>query len=208
MREKIITFRIGEIKIADDGSNSLAIKASKNLSELLKNLEYEGTLRKSNSNQLDIHFDEALLKKLKMQGWPYSENPKIDLSALGENWGNQRSDFITTPINMENHCIVVEIEKANKKTIWFDFIKLWMFIEAKQAKAGILLCPLNYSHKHGIWNLFDEACNYKKYLGRFAGVPEEKLDLISIIGYEQMIYMDNKFIVWNATQFNKIKRSS
>ena len=207
MLKKTIKFKIGKIEIADDNSNSLATKASKYLSELLKNLEYEGTLRKSNSNQLDILFDEVLLKKLKMHGWQCSENPIIDSYTLEENWGNQRSDFITTPINMDNHCIVVEIEKANKKTIWFDFIKLWMFIEAKQAKAGILLCPMNYSHRHGIWNLFNEACNYKKYLGRFAGVPKEKLDLLSIIGYEQMIYIHNEFIVWDSTQFNKIKRS-
>ncbi len=42
---------------------------------------------------------------------------------------------------------VIEIEKGNKKTIWFDFIKMWMFIEAKKADFGVLICPVNYAHK-------------------------------------------------------------
>ncbi len=107
---------------------------------------------------------------------------------------------------IKGYRTVVEIEKANKKTIWFDFIKLWMFIESKQAKAGILLCPQNYAHTHGVWNLYEEACRYKRYLKRFAGVVDEKLSLIGIVGYRQMIYNGIKYKDWNDEEFNRVKK--
>ncbi|MHC4396669.1 MAG: hypothetical protein ACYS1A_13540 [Planctomycetota bacterium] len=205
MRENKIKFKVGKIKIETDGCKVSVTEATQKLAKLLKNLKYEGTLRESNSRQLNIHFDDALLRKLKKQSWSYSENPSPDMSILGEDWGNPKSDFIAFPFKTDSYRIVVEIEKANKKTIWFDFIKLWMFVEANQAEAGVLLCPFNYSHRHGVWNLFDEACHYKRYLRRFAGVPRKKLDIISIIGYQQMVYVNNKYKPWNDIEFNKIK---
>jgi hypothetical protein len=155
-----------------------------------------------------MHFDESVLNQFKTQQWIYSENPQVEMSALGEDWGNPKADFIVSPENMNKYRIVIEIEKANKKTIWFDFIKLWMFIESKQAEAGVLLCPVNYSHTHGTWNLFDEACRYKRYLGRFAEVAKEKLNLIAIVGYKQMIKKGLKYKLWDEKEFNTIKKSA
>ena len=204
MQEKII-FKIGKISTEIVDCNKQVVKATNKFVELLKNLDYDGTLRESNSRQLDIHFDEALLNKLLTCDWSYSESPSVDITAIGKEWGKPKSDIIIYPKDLYNYPVVVEIEKANKKTMWFDFIKLWMFIEAKQAKVGILLCPFNYSHRHGVWNLFEEACTYKRYLRRFAGVKKEKLSVVSIIGYQQMIYIDNKFQNWDKKQFNRLK---
>ncbi len=204
MQEKII-FKIGRISTEIIDCNNQIVTATNKFKQLLKNLRYSGTLRENNSRQLDIHFDEALFKKLRECGWSYSENPFIDIRTIGNEWGKPKSDIIIRPKDLYNCPVVVEIEKANKKTIWFDFIKLWMFIEAKQAKAGILLCPLNYSHRHGVWNLFEEARSYKNYLRRFAGVKKEKLKVVSIIGYQQMICIDNKFQNWDNNQYNRLK---
>lgn len=208
MHNNKIKFKIGEIVIETTECDKYLIKAAQKLFNLLKNFEYNGSLREKNSRQLDMHFDESILNKFKTLKWNYSVAPYVDMPALGEDWGNPKADFIISPTNINGYRIVIEIEKANKKTIWFDFIKLWMFIETKQAEAGVLLCPVNYSHTHGTWNLFDEACRYKRYLGRFAGVAKEKLNLIAIVGYKQMIKSGTKYTLWNEKEFNKIKKSA
>jgi hypothetical protein len=59
------------------------------------------------------------------------------------------------------------------------------------------VCPVNYAHKLGVWKLFDEALKYKKYLRRFASVPENKLNHIGIIGYTQVIKNGSKYNYWD-----------
>ncbi len=204
MKNKEIKFKIGRIDIETTECRRGVAKATQEISDILKHLEYYGTLREKNSRQLDIHFDEAVLIILKSRNWLCEKKPLVDMSSFGENWGNLEADFITMPTR---GCrAVVEIEKANKKTMWFDFIKLWMFIESKQAKAGILICPQNYAHTHGVWNLYEEACRYKRYLKRFAGVKDEKVNQIGIVGYQQMIYIGGKYTDWTDKEFNRVKK--
>lgn len=172
---------------------------------MLNDLRYSGTLRSSNSKQLDINLDHLLVSKLSKNNWNLEKKPKLNKLVLDEDWGNQEVDLIISSNKFNSTRAVVEIEKGNKKTIWFDFIKMWMFIEAKKADLGVLICPLNYAHKLGVWNLFDEALMYKKYLKCFAGVPENKLNHIGIIGYTQVIKNGSKYNYWDKKEFNRIK---
>lgn len=78
---------------------------------------------------------------------------------------------------------------------------------SKKADLGILVCPVNYAHKLGVWNLFNEALKYKEYLRHFASAPKNKLNSIGIVGYKQLIKNGNKYNWWDKKEFNRIKKT-
>ncbi len=200
-----IQFKVGKVE-EDNISISLLSKTVKDLKEMLCDLQYSGTLQNTNSRQLDIHFDGALFSELSKNNWTLEKTPKLNMPNFSEGKGNPEVDLIISSEKLGGKKIVVEIEKGNKKTIWLDFIKMWMFMKAKKADYGLLICPVNYAHKHGEWNLFKEAKNIKKYLERFADVPKNKLNQIGIVGYTQMIKDGRKYKYWNKEEFKKIKK--
>ena len=195
-----VMFSIGKV-VKDSNTSHL----SDRLATVLPGVRYCGSIVKANSNQLNLDFDEQLCAALEKKGWQCERKPRVDVAALGRDSGSQEADAIITHNFSRQQKAVLEIEKSNKKTLWFDFIKLWMFIESGQASQGIVLCPLNYAHKLGEWNLYQEATCIKRYLGRFAGVSKEKLDLITVVGFEQLIVNDKKAKHWNAKQFMRVK---
>jgi len=205
MQSNNVNFKIGKLFLEayKGAEHEHLIKASQELLCALEDLEYHGSLRERNSRQLDIHFDEAVFEKLQTMKWTCSKKPCINNI---KDRGRFKADFIVEPANMDRYRIIIEIEKANKKTIWIDFIKFWMFVEAGQAESAILLCPTNYAHTHSEWNLFNEACNVKKYLKQYAGVSKEKMNLIAIIGYEQRIKQGKSYKYWNSEEFNRLKK--
>ena len=77
------------------------------------------------------------------------------------------------------------MRQFNKKTIWFDFIKLMMFIGSGAADLGLLLVPRNYAHRTGVWRPFDKARFYKYCLHRFANADTALIKSIAILGYTQ-----------------------
>ena len=200
-----IQFKIGEVQYEDNLSIPALTKVIKELKFMLYNLHYSGALSNKNSRQLNIDFDHVLLSKLSDNNWTLEKKPKLNMTDLCGDLGNPEADLIISHKGLDGMKTVVEIEKGNKKTIWFDFIKMWMFIEAKKANLGVLICPINYAHKHAVWNLFDEALKYKEYLRRFAGVPENKMNSIGIIGYQQTIKNGSKYNFWDEKEFNRIK---
>ncbi len=50
--------------------------------------------------------------------------------------------------------MVVEVEKANREKILYDFLKFHMYLQSG-ADLGLLFLPKNYSHRGGEWDLFD-----------------------------------------------------
>jgi hypothetical protein len=134
-----IQFKIGDVQYEDNLSIPALTKVIKDLKDMLYDLHYSGTLRNNNSRQLDMDFDQVLFSKLSQNNWTLEKRPKLNLPDLGKDLGNPEADFIISSKRLDGKKIVVEIEKGNKKTIWFDFIKMWMFMEAKKADLGIAL---------------------------------------------------------------------
>jgi len=197
-------FRTETIKTNLENCSEELKNASESIIDILRTFKYGGETKASNSTQLDIYFDSALFDYFDSKGWNCKRNPIINSNVLGGHSGAEKADAIFQS-KESDYAIVLEIEKANKKTLWFDFIKLWMYIETGQAHAGIIIVPLNYAHRHGVWNLFDEAVRCKYFLKRFANIPEEKLRLVGIIGYEQQIFRDGQYRNWNSDEFNLLK---
>ncbi len=206
MNNQKILFKISETQIYNSKQSKNLRSFAQRIQRSLEKFEYHGILKKANSNQLNLSFDDDICKILQIPKKDYS--PLLNSRKLNdENYINarQKADFIINHSNIPNFPVVVEIEKSNKKTIWFDFIKIWMFIETRQAKAGILICPVNYAHRNGVWNVFDEACKYFNYLKRFAEVPTDKMNKIAIIGYKQDVKINGKYVEWNEDSFRNIK---
>jgi len=99
----------------------------------------------------------------------------------------------------------MEIEKSNKKTLWFDYIKILTKLEEDSNGRGIIMCPTNYAHKVGVWNLYKEAVLYKNHLKRvFSG---NTLNRVAVIGYTQYAYLDGKWKEYDSNIIRRIKSS-
>lgn len=201
-----VRFKVGKVVKDTDGCNPIVSRLARVLADHLRNLHYSGTMRQTNSNQLDVDLDERLCAALEKRGWRCDKNPRIDMTALAEDWGRKKADAILTYDSNSQERVVIEIEKSNMKTIWFDFIKLWMFIEAGQGSVGLILCPVNYAHKLDVWDLYEEACRYKRYFHRFAGVPKEKLGLIGLVGFQQLIVVNGTTRLWDTRELKRVKQ--
>lgn len=104
------------------------------LTPLLDDLEYSGII-KSPSNSYQINFD-------------YLDTSLINLIAHETDWHNKTLSLKEFPKGMQikpdgilddgKTTIGLEIEKSNKKTIWFDFIKLMMLIDLNKINYGFL----------------------------------------------------------------------
>jgi hypothetical protein len=55
----------------------------------------------------------------------------------------------------------VETEKTNKKSVWFDLVKLATKVDDRSDRIGIVICPRNYAHKMGTWDLYRDALSYE-----------------------------------------------
>lgn len=201
-----VKFKVGEVRIDTGGCGTGASSCAEEIAAVLKDMEYEGQITRPNARQLNIHFDGALCRRMKDRGWRVEQEVPVDMEEFSRNWGNQTVDAVVG-IN-ELPPAVVEIEKSNKKTIWFDFMKLWMCMDSGQASCGLIVCPTNYAHRHGVWNLYEEATAQKRFLRRFARAPEERLSLIGIVGYHQYVLKDGSFVPWDSTEFNRVKRKA
>jgi hypothetical protein len=196
-------FQVGETQVEVEGCTTFVKTAAEELAALLRGLPYEGTLRETNSTQLDIGFENSLEVRLRESEWSLEVEPVLNVSRLPERTEGAKADFIIW--KTKNPRLVLEVEKANKKTLWFDFMKVWLFMATEQADCGLLVCPLNYAHKLGVWELFAEACRYKRLLTRVAGVPLERVSHVGIIGYEQRVHLDGDLRSWTRDTFKQIK---
>jgi hypothetical protein len=194
-----LAFTVGSITI--DTPSDLAQR----LALALKKVRYEGNMAAANSSQINLDFDERLCCVLEEDGWECERKPRIRLDHRVDS-GKQEADAILRWGTAKKKQAVLEIEKSNKKTLWLDFVKLWMFIGSRQASQGIILCPRNYAHKVATWDLYNEALCIKRYFAEYAAVPKEKLSLITLVGYEQMITVDGIARRWTSYECIRLKR--
>jgi len=176
---------------------SLLLNRIKDIERTLKIIPFTGTIKSAtNSYQIDFDFDDCWIKSMKILGW---DSKPLDKLHNLKDIPNIKPDGILTK---DKISITLEIEKSNKKTIWFDYMKLMLIIGKGIADFGLLITPRNYAHKVGVWNLFNEARYYRYCLSQFAKVDEELLSKIAIIGYTQEVYVSDK---WNTLDSSLIK---
>lgn len=149
--------------------------------EGITKVDFTGRIKSpDNNSQISVDFDSAWINKMcDIPGWKKTDTHDLqelkDIPAI-------KPDALLV---RDNATMAVEIEKSNKKTIWFDIIKILMLIECKATDFGLLLVPENYAHRSGVWDLFHDARYYRWCLSRFAKVDACLLSKIAIIGYRQ-----------------------
>ncbi len=158
------------------------IECIEGIVNIMEGMSFKGVIKsKGNSNQIDVDFDSAWINKIRDAHWK-----TVTLSKIKEfkDIPNIQPDAIMTK---DGKTVVVEIEKSNKKSIWFDFIKILMLTDKKkkQADFGLLIVPRNYAHRYAVWDLFKEARYYRWCLLRFAKIDPQLMSKIAIIGYTQ-----------------------
>ena len=164
-------------------------------------MEFDGTIKSSANNyQVSLDFDDTWVKRMTgTTAW--QDKPLAVPADLLEIPGIQPDCLLAK----NGTTVVVEIEKANKKTIWFDIIKILMLIGEQAASAGLLLVPRNYAHRRGEWNLFNDARFYRSCLIRFAKVNPELLSKLAIVGYTQEVLINGNWARLDKAVLSDIK---
>ena len=86
--------------------------------------------------------------------------------------------------------VAVEIEKANREKILRDILKCHMYLHAG-ADFALIALPKNYSHTHGVWNLFDFGVQrLSECLAYGFGTPDT-FDRILLLGFQQFVASTN-----------------
>jgi hypothetical protein len=159
----------------------------------------------ANSNQINSHFDPIWMEKVGTAGWKKTDLSNIrklhDISNI--DIPNIQPDYFLTQGNV---TAIIEIEKSNEKTIWFDFMKILMLVGPGIVDFGLLLVPRNYAHKTGVWNLFEKARYYRSCLLRFAKVDQNLLSKIAIIGYRQEANISGQWLKLDSSVVINIKK--
>jgi hypothetical protein len=167
-------------------------------------MQFMGTIASAaNSYQINTDFDVAWIERMtKVADWQITPLPA--LGELGEIPSIQPDGLL----RKGRITVVIEVEKSNKKTIWFDITKILMLVGQDVADFGLLLVPRNYAHKLGEWDLFKEARFYRWCLLRFARVSPELLSKLAIIGYTQEAHIAGNWTRLNSAALIDIKRQA
>ena len=171
--------------------------------EATQGMPYNGIIKSSaNSYQIDFDFDSSWIKVVNDADWKSKTlNNLQDLRGIP----NIKPD---TLLFKDDITVTVEIEKSNKKTIWFDIIKIMMLIGQGLSKYGVLVTPRNYAHKIGVWDLFNEARYYKWCFVQYAKVEHNLLSKIAIIGYTQEAKIDGNWKQLDSSIVKSIKEKA
>jgi hypothetical protein len=134
-----------------------------------------------NQGQMASDFDEQLEKALLARG-----AKPCDLRLPTEI--PQELDFAFA---LGGRLVAVEIEKANREKILRDILKCHMYLHAGAHFALVVLAK-NYSHKHGVWNLFDFGVQRFSECKTYGFGTTDKLNRILLLGYEQFAASTDK----------------
>lgn len=190
----ISVFKIDDIEA--DESNALTSYITDDLSDL----KFKIIIKQTNSKQLDSDIDLAIEKKLSIRSQILPDEEKV-IKANGEKIGEL--DIVIKTTNDITYFI--EIEKSNKKTLWFDYVKLLTVIKGSPNSFGIIICPKNYAHSVGVWNLYKEAVTYKAHLVRLFGPVA--MERIFIVGYTQYAHLRGKWKPFTTSVIKEIKKN-
>jgi hypothetical protein len=184
-------FKIANLQTSEANSHS------KRLAKLFEGMCFSITIQNSNSNQMDSDIDVRIIEKISdSREYTVSKSDSL-VFADGEKFGELDLVFR----DRRKISYYMEIEKSNKKTLWFDYIKILTKLESDSDGLGIMMCPVNYAHSIGVWNLYQEAVIYKNHLKRVFG--SNSIDRVSVLGYTQYAFLDRK---WQKFDSNVVKR--
>jgi len=166
-------------------------------------LEFHASIQSpANSYQMNLDFDHAWGTLLIRSGI-WQEKP-FDASTLTE-IPDIQPDFLLTN---DSEILAVEIEKSNKKTIWFDLIKLMMLIGGGIVQFGLIVAPRNYAHRMGVWDLFESARFYKYCLQKYAKTELDLIKNIAVLGYTQEVRVSGNWAELRRESINEIKNKA
>jgi len=188
-------FKIAQIQTKEMDDDFIEI------AEIFEDMEFSVTIKESNSKQLDSDIDQKIVERLSEYFIVAKTKSELLVQADGEKVGELDiafRDHDDTPYYME-------VEKSNKKTLWFDYIKILTKLADTPEGRGIVMCPTNYAHKVGVWNLYKEAVLYKKHLKRVFG--SNALDRVAVIGYTQYAHIDGDWKEYDSEIVQRIKSS-
>jgi hypothetical protein len=111
------------------------LKCVESIVKAMRGMLFNGIIKSpANSYQIDFDFDSFWTNAVNVVGWKEQASDLGNLSEIPD----IKPDAL---LSKNNIIITVEIEKANKKTIWFDLIKIMMLIGQDVADFGILVVP-------------------------------------------------------------------
>jgi hypothetical protein len=87
--------------------------------------------------------------------------------------------------------VAVEIEKTNREKILRDILKCHMYLHAG-ADFALVALPKNYSHSHGVWDLFEFGVQRLSECRRYGFGTADRLDRILLLGFEQFAASSGK----------------
>jgi hypothetical protein len=102
----------------------------------------------------------------------------------------QELDFAFT---FGGRTVAVEIEKANREKILRDILKCHIYLHAG-ADFAVVALPRNYSHKHGIWNLFEFGMARYDECRTYGFGTSSKLERIVLLGFNQYEATTNRLV--------------
>ncbi len=170
------------------------------ITRIFEDMEFSVTIKKTNSKQLDSNIDERIVEQLSQHFKVTKLKSELQVQADGEKVGELDIVFHDADISY-----YMEVEKSNKKTLWFDYIKILTKLAEDPKAKGIIMSPTNYAHKVGVWNLYKEAVLYKKHLKRVFG--GDALNRVAVIGYTQYAHLDGHWKEYDSDIIQRIKNS-
>jgi len=171
------------------------------IARIFEDMEFSVTIKKTNGKQLDSNIDEKIIEQLSEYFSVTQSKSELLVQAGGEKVGE-------LDIVFHDHGDIpyyMEVEKSNKKTLWFDYIKILTKLAENPDGRGVIMCPTNYAHKVGVWNLYKEAVLYKNHLIRVFG--GEALNRVAVIGYTQYAHIDGHWKEYDSEIVQRIKNS-
>ena len=204
MKKNNATFKLSAIESIPE-TNKISSEILTKVTEILSDIEFTASPSTNSLNrQLNSSLDNAIVEQLKILG-------EIATNSIVEDDDEKIGflDFVLTPKDTPSTKFYVEIEKTDKKRLWFDFIKILTCLKSDSNGKGLIICPKNYAHSNGIWDLFEEAQIYKNHLERVFDKHSDVLKRVFIVGYEQQYreHDGEKFVRYTSLHYKKIKDS-
>jgi len=177
------------------------LECIRSIVEATQEIRFHGKIKtRQNNYQVDYDdFDSSWINALKSQGWIPQDLKKLQIKS------KIKPDAVLSKNNLK---VCVEIEKANKKTIWFDLMKIFMIVGEGVAEFGLLVVPRNHAHKIAVWDLFKEARYYRWCLEQYAKVNDNLMSKVAIIGYTQKTQVSHKWVSLDNSVMKEIKEKA
>lgn len=154
--------------------DSTAYRELRPLLVACKEVRFPYSIGDRNSNQFTLEFDDKLKAQLITCG---AVEAQFEMPAEIK----KEYDFA---FSFAGKLVVVEVEKANREKILYDYLKFHMYLKSG-ADFSILFLTKNYAHRLGEWDLFDWSVKRYRQCLEFGFGNSQLFDRMLLVGYEQ-----------------------